>query len=280
MNGKTNDGVRRRWITWALVGMLGSGSALATERIFTYTYEPEVFPRGASEFEQWVTWLGGRDAAVGQTHYSRWEMREEFEYGFTDNYTASFYLNGSYQSFTHPDTGNNDSRLVWDGISMENRYMLLNPAEHPIGLTLYAEPRVSDRVAEMETKILLGQRFCEDWKWALNLGYANEWPMNGKDVTEGEVEMDLGIARSIGRHWTVGIEVRDHNELPKYDQWENTALYIGPAVSYRAEAWWAALSVLPQVYGQSFQSNPSNIQGLDLEGHERINIRLIVGFGF
>ncbi len=74
--------------------------------------------------------------------------------------------------------------------------------------------------------------------------------------------------------------MRGHNELPKYDRRENTAVYIGPVVSYRAIRWWAALSVLPQIYGQSFQGNPSNLQGLDLEGHERINIRLIVGFGF
>ncbi len=117
------------------------------------------------------------------------------EYGFTDNYTASFYLNGSYQNFHNPVTNNNDSRLVWDGLSVENRYMLLNPADHAIGLTLYAEPRVSDRAAEMETKIIPGQRFAEDWKWALNLGHATEWPMNGKDVTEGKVELNFGITQ-------------------------------------------------------------------------------------
>lgn len=279
MSGRMSSGARPQWLALALAGMLGSGMASATERLFTYTYEPEVFPKGAAEFEQWVTWRGGRTGAVGKEHYSRWQVREEFEYGFTDNYTASLYLNGSYQNFHNPGTGNDDSRLVWEGIAVENRYMLLNPAEHAIGLTLYVEPRVSDRVAEIETKILLGQRFAEDWKWALNIGHATEWFMNGKHVTEGEVEVDFGIARSIGR-WSVGVEVRDHNELPKYDKWENTAIYVGPAVSYHTGRWWAALSVLPQVYGQNFQGDPDNNHRLDLDGHERINVRLIVGFGF
>lgn len=273
-------GVGPQWMALALAGMLGLAGASATERVFTYTYEPEVFPKGLAEFEQWVTWLGGRTGTVGQEHFSRWEVREEFEYGFTDNYTASLYLNGSYQNFHDPGTGNDDSRLVWDGLSVENRYMLLNPADHAVGLTLYVEPRIGDRVAEIETKIILGQRFCEDWKWALNIGHANEWFLNGKHVTEGEVEMDFGIARSIGRRWTVGVEIRDHNELPKYEKWENTAIYAGPVVSYRTARWWAALSVLPQVYGQNFQGDPDNNHSLDLEGHERINVRLIVGFGF
>ena len=39
--------------------------------------------------------------------------------------------------------------------------MLLNPAEHPIGLTLYLEPRYAGDEAEVEEKIILGQRVGE-----------------------------------------------------------------------------------------------------------------------
>src|ERR1044071_8747398 len=57
--------------------VLGCGAAMATERYFTYTYEPEVFPQGAAEFEQWVTLAAGRNRQVGQENYNRWELREE-----------------------------------------------------------------------------------------------------------------------------------------------------------------------------------------------------------
>src|SRR5262245_44744400 len=58
-------------------------NAGATERLFTYTYEPETMPKGGFEYEQWVTARLTRNDAVEQEHYNRWEFREELEYGLT-----------------------------------------------------------------------------------------------------------------------------------------------------------------------------------------------------
>ena len=44
--------------------------------------------------------------------------------------------------------------------------------------------------------------------------------------------------------------------------------------------WWGALTVMPQVYGANFDGNPDGIHHLELEGHERWNVRLIVGVNF
>src|ERR1041385_8299813 len=114
-------------------------SARADERLFAYTYEPETTPKGTFEFEQWVTSRLGRNAAVGQNDYQLWQFREEFEYGVTDNYTVSLYLNHEQQSFKDA-TGMTSSSYRWTGVSFENKYMVLNPAAHPVGLTLYLEP--------------------------------------------------------------------------------------------------------------------------------------------
>jgi hypothetical protein len=65
--------------------------------------------------------------------------------------------------------------------------------------------------------------------------------------------------------------------LPEYDEWENTAFFLGPAINYRQEKWWATLSVLPQVYGANYTGNPDNNKSLELEGHERVNVRFILG---
>jgi hypothetical protein len=74
--------------------------------------------------------------------------------------------------------------------------------------------------------------------------------------------------------------LRDHNELPDYRKWENTALFLGPVVSYHQEKWWAALTVMPQIYGANFGENPDANHHLELEGHERVNVRLIFGISF
>lgn len=253
-------------------------TAVANERLFTYTYEPETMPKGGFEYEQWVTARMIRNDAVEQEHYNRWEFREELEYGLTDDYTLSLYLNHSYEYYRDTASGEGVSDSRFDGISLENKYLVLNPAEHAIGLALYLEPTIWNDQAELEQKVILGQRHG-DWKWALNLTHATEWE-NDYEQTEGEVEASFGIARSLGPRWSVGIELRDHNELPDYKSWENTALFLGPVVSYRRERWWAALTVTPQVYGANFQGNPDRNNHLELEGHERWNARLIVGFNF
>jgi hypothetical protein len=251
----------------------------ADERRFTYTYEPEVLPRGGMEFEQWVTLRTQRTsgAEVKQGNYNLWELREELEYGVTDNYSVSLYLNTaaeSYRDFSQ-DPPADVSRFDFKGVSIENRYMVLNPAEHAIGLTLYLEPRFSGDEAEVEEKILVGQRYG-DWKWAFNISHATEWSDN-LNAVEGEIEADLGVARDLGKNWSLGLEFRNHNELPDYRIWENTALFVGPVVSYRQEKWWAALTVLPQIFGANFNGNPGGNSHLDLEAHERVNIRLLIG---
>src|ERR1043165_8333465 len=208
-------------------GTLSQGHA--DERRFTYSYEPETHTQGAMEFEQWVTLRSLRTKDVGQQNYSRWEIREALEYGVTDNYTVEFYLNGKSESFRDPATSEDFSKFSFEGVSLENRYMVLNPATHAIGLTLYLEPRFAGDEAEMEQKIILGQRYG-NWKWAFNLTHATEWGDNFHS-TEGEVEASFGIALDLNKHWSVGLEVRDHNEWPDYSRWENTALYLGPVVS-------------------------------------------------
>src|ERR1043165_2401920 len=107
--------------------------------------------------------------------------------------------------------------------------MVLNPVEHKVGLALYLEPRYNGDNAELEQKIILGQRHG-DWKWAFNLTHATEWEDHFHE-TEGEVEASFGITRRLSRHWSLGVEARDHNELPEYKEWENTALYIGPVIT-------------------------------------------------
>ena len=263
-----------------LIGVLACGLcaavAPATERRFTYTYEPENLPKGALEFEQWVTLRAGRDSAVGQDDYYRLQFREEIEYGVTDNYQIALYVNQEYVHYEDPTTDQTTSSYDWTGVSLENKYLVLNPANHKVGLALYLEPTYDGENFELEEKIILGQRHG-DWKWALNLTHATEWEDDFRE-TEGEFETTFGVTRDLSKNWSVGLEFRNHNEIPDYETWENTAFFLGPVVNYRRERWWATLTVLPQIYGANFDGNPDKNTSLDLEGHERLNIRLLIGF--
>jgi hypothetical protein len=267
------------WFGWMTACTFSTITAAASERYFTYSYEPEAMPKGVTEFEQEVTWRGFRDDAVGQDRYNKWELRSELEYGATDNYTVSLYLNASSENYRDPATGGSVSSTDFNGVSLEQRYMVLNPAEHAIGLALYWETTYSGGEAEIEERIILGQR-CGDWKWAVNFTHATEWK-DSLSETEGEFEVTFGLTRHLSPHWSLGLEARDHNELPdSYHFWENTAVFLGPVVTCTQEKWWTTLTVLPQIYGNNFQGNPDANHKMELEGHERVNVRLLVGIPF
>jgi hypothetical protein len=261
----------------ALVLSFGAASALATDRRFTYTYEPETLPAGAKEFEQWITLGLGRTKNVGQENFNRWDFREEFEYGVTDNYQIALYLNGRNTSYR--DASRSDvSDFSFEGVSLENKYNLLNPATKPVGVSLYLEGTYSGTEAEIEQKLIFGQRHG-NWKWALNLTHATEWEDNLHEV-EGELEGTVGIARDLGKRWTLGLELRSITKIPSYEEFETTALYLGPTVSYRQDNWWAAFSVLPQIWGRDWDHSGDGHDNLDLSHNERVQIRLLFGIDF
>ncbi len=276
--------MKRKVAVWGVVGavLVGclswGGVAQANQRAFTYTYEPETMPQGVSEFEQWVTLKTLRNKAVGQDRYNKWELREEFEYGVTDWYTASLYINTSAENYRDTTTGLPVSSFDFDGISLENRFKILSNEADGIGLTLYLEPRYSGSEAEIEGRIILGQRFNK-WRWSLNLTQSTEWS-DQLSVLTGEPELDLGMTWQVAKHWLAGFELRNHSQIKSYKTWENTAVFLGPVMSYDREAWWATLTVLPQLYGKNFDGNPDATTAFDLQNHERLNVRLIFGISF
>ena len=58
------------------------------------------------------------------------------------------------------------------------------------------------------------------------------------------------------------------------------ALYFGPTVSYRRDNWWAALSVLPQLWGRDWDHSGDGHDNLDLAHNERVHIRFLFGIDF
>lgn len=270
--------LNRFLLSGLLAGVVGTTFIRADERRFTYVYEPETLPAKAFEFESWATLRAERNQKVGQQRYKRWDLRQELEYGVTDWYTAALYVNEKAARYRDPGTGVKSSEFEWKGLSLENRFNVLNPATHKIGLTLYLEGRYSGVEAAFEQKIIIGQRHG-DWKWAFNLEHETEWEDQLTKV-EGKVGTSFGLARDLGKHWALGLEFRNENILPRYKTWENSALYLGPTLSYRQQKWWAALTVMPQIYGWNKDGSADGNRYLELVDHEKVNVRLLFGFNF
>jgi hypothetical protein len=252
-----------------------AGAALANQRLFTYSYEPETMPQGAREFEQHVTLRTPRTAAVGKDDYVRWDIREELEYGITDHWTLGLYLNLKDERFRN-SAGAKKHEFEFNGVSIENRWMIANPVNHPVGLALYLEPTFAEDETKLEEKIILGRR-QGDWKWALNVSHETEWE-DGR--TEGEIEVTFGAARPLNKRWSLGVEFRNQNAIEEYEEWERSVFFLGPVVSYRRENWWAALTVLGQVYGKDHGTDKDGKSSLSLKDNETVNARLIIGIDF
>jgi len=252
---------------------LVSGIGLANERHFTYTYETATLPKGEVEFEPWTTIKYGRN-----DYYAKFEQQIEFEYGITDNLQMAWYIvYAGYAQEKTNDDGDQYLKKGWKmpGIKSEWKYKLSDPVADSIGSALYFELVGKPHEFEVETKILLDKKMGS-WLVAFNAVVEAEWEKEenleiGKKL---QLEADLGIAYQPFPGFSIGVEVRNVNVLADMKDFEKSILYAGPVVSYATDKWWVATTIMPQVYAIK---GASDNNFLDLEDHERVEMRVLFG---
>jgi hypothetical protein len=253
-------------------------SARADERFFTYVYESEVLPKGAWEFEQWLTYRKGFPEGDRDFTQHIWDFREEIEYGMTERLSTALYLNFRQDQVVAREMGLEDSsEFSFKGISAELKYQLFNPNKQPVGLALYFEPTYNGNEQELEYKVLLSKNFGDKWILAANAVYEQEWEQEeGETKKESVLEFTAGAAYRLTPHWSVGLEGRYHAvyEGIGLDDHLGTGWFLGPNVHYGSSKWWATFTVLPQIAG-----NPSD-GGINRTEHQTFETRLIVGINF
>ena len=294
--------MRSSLIGWLGILALVTGSrAHADESLFGYIYTTDSLPKGAWEAEHHTTLRSGK----ARGFYRSFDLREEIEYGVTDNFSASLYLNSSWLAmdgvYSAEDVSQNlptSNRFDINGTSVELKYRLLSPYTDPIGLSLYLEPEIEirdkqtgdDKVGKaLEFRAILHKTFLEDTlTFASNIMFEPEWETAGDGAASRELwaEFTLGSSYRIMTGWWVGAEFRNHREFPRMDfgAQEHSAYFLGPTVHYGEKAWWATLTVLPQLAGSpevlGIGSDGSPIDGgsLHLGQHEKLEVRLKLGF--
>ncbi len=248
-----------------------ANSVQADERRFTYVYEPNVLPEGELEFEQWLTNKAGRDGG----DYSRWDFREELEYGITNNLTTAVYLNFRDTYWSPEDTTQSEERdFEFRGISSEWKYQVLNPHTDAIGLVVYGEATIGSDEAELEEQLIIGKEFADSWSWAFNTKIEQAWEFeHGSTEKESKLVLSTGISYKYCPEWAVGLELFNERTFEgiDLDESEAEAWYMGPNIHYGSGKWWLTLTVAPQV---PFEGDR------DLDSFERVQSRLIAGIIF
>jgi len=246
----------------ALLSLLAGSSALASERTLTWEYDSSVLPPGSKELELWSTGRFGKPEG-----YSAFDNRAELEMGLVDQLQTSLYVNFG----TVYDYGSLVSN--WS-ISNEWKWKLLDPVADVIGLALYGELTFGPSEEELEAKVILDKRFGK-LLLALNLIGEYEWEnLNPGWLHEQQLEAAFGSEYNLGAGFHLGVEARLNNVWEGGTGFVGGALFLGPVVSYVRPTWWVALSVLAQVVGYG----SGTVDGLELDEHERINVRLLAGF--
>lgn len=225
-------------------------NVFAGERNFTYVREVTTQPKGALEYEQYVTWKTDKDK---DPTIDRFDFRHELEYGLTDRLQLGFYLSDwRYESGrTIKDDG-----AEWRNVALDVIYNLTDPVADPLGTALYGEVKYGDELFVLEGKLLL-QKTVPPFIFAYNAVLEAEWEGHDYNEETGVLEQTLGVSYQHSPSVAFGMEAVHKVETPdwEWDEFGDHAAYVGPNVSFRTEAWWVTLTGLRQVTNLDDQFN-------------------------
>jgi hypothetical protein len=277
---------------WALLFLLavGAASARADENYFGYSYGTETLPKGSWEFYNWVTWRTSKGAGS----YNALDLQQELEYGITDRFQASLYLNERYHAIDGVGSPADRDQFAFQGVQASLKYAFLSPYKDPLGLALYVEPgysriskgsgRLQDQWS-LETKAMFQKNFLDDQLIAV-LNISPEFEVakkKGERHWENELEFEVtsGLTYRVAPKWYVGFETRYNSkyaDFPAVVDREAWAFFVGPVVHYAAERWWVTMTALPQVGGAP--NDGARSAALNLDEYEKFELRIKTGFDF
>ncbi|MBI1338302.1 MAG: hypothetical protein GC164_15275 [Phycisphaera sp.] len=223
----------------ALLCLVVATPALADGRHFTYTYEVTTPHKGEVEYEQWVTWKTDKPS---DSTFNRVDFRHELELGITDNFAVAIYL-----ADWRFESSKGDTDTFYRDSGVELVYRLTDPVEDPIGVALYGELLIGDKVIELEGKLLL-QKNLGPWIVAYNLVIEAEWEGAGYDEeSKGVLENILGVSYQLIPALSVGGELVHEIEWAEWAGKPGHVVYLGPTVSFRQSKWFITVTQLFQL---------------------------------
>jgi len=247
----------------------------AQERVFTYTYQSSVQPKGKAEIEVWSTLQDGRT-----NYYYGIAHRLEFEMGLGGHLQTSVYLNYGYSKGIEDINGfqtlNSNTEYSF---SNEWKYQFSKPERGSLGSALYFEYLLSPSKSELEGKLILDkelgktiQAFNLVGEYGFHKSFSRQQNIIGiSSSRELTVELNYGFAYRLNTNLIIGWEIFNQNQFSENYEWENSVLSMGPAFSYSAYDFNINLTLMPQI---------ANLKGggRELSEHEKLQVRLILSY--
>ncbi|MDA1354198.1 MAG: hypothetical protein O3A01_07020 [bacterium] len=265
---------RKTVVLGAAIAFTAMSSAHADERLFTFSYEADTLPQGKFEYESWLTHKFGTE----EGSLSKWEQRQEIEYGITDRLTTGFYLNTAQESYKGVPGKTDGTEFEFSGVSSEWKYQVLNPYLSPVGVLAYFEAGYSGLESALEEKIILQHNAGEKVTLVSNIIFEQEYEYEGRKIEdEGKFELSLGGSYKLTPNWSLGLEALNVSkyEASDYRTWERGYTYAGPNVHYGNSKWWLTGTFMTLVQSDNGQNSE-----IDLVNNEQYRLRVIFGYLF
>src|SRR5205809_4175081 len=177
-----------------VAAILSALSSFGGARHFTFLYEANTSAPGSLELENWVTWRH----AAGQVRVNQVEFRHELEYGIIEKFQGNIYLADWFYRGDPEHSGSS-----YSDTAIELIYNLTNPVVDPIGLSIYGELRVGDRLIELESK-LISQKNFGPLILAYNATLESVWEGSALAEREGEFIQAFGASHEISPRVSAG----------------------------------------------------------------------------
>lgn len=290
-----------------------TSTAHADENLFAYTYTADTIPKGGLEFNSTVTnrWDKGRGRYYGA------DLDFELEYGVTNKFQISGYLNAQHVNhksafpFSQAEGFNNTDALYpdrkqtrWNGGKVSFKYNFTSPYTDFVGFSMFVEPQYRKQFKvdgsdtdqrEIEVGFITQKNFLDD-KLTIshNLILSQEKRILKEDdnFVENEREMSnlIGVTYRFAPGWYAGAETRHHMDVLEQEDGTYSknqySWYLGPTLHYANEKWRVTVGYMRQIKG-----NPEYAAGvlpvvggvgssLHLDENEKNELRVRVGYDF
>ncbi len=281
--------------------MILASPVMAGEGSFGWLYTLDLQPKGTWEFEQKVDLTRGQ--AAGQ--YDLWKSKTGLEYGVTNDFQLTGYLNGysvnANKNYTNcdgvplctggfgvPESASEHAfnKTQFEGASLEGVWRLSNPVLSPVGLGLYAEVSKGKFADAFETRLLMQSNFLDDrLVVAVNvIAEIEKYKFAGSTPSkESMVDVLYGATYRFAPKWFAGIEGRFHNDFTGYnfDTYTQRANFIGPNLHYAEKDWWVTAAWRYQIGGKCFGDGAGECSGgkvWDSHGKNQLIVKVGVPF--
>lgn len=262
---------------------LASGAALhslaagAAVRSFAYTQESLVLSPADSELTAWSTFRAGQSR-----YYSALDGRLELAHGLASGLELGLFWNFSSETrdvVTDSLTLELERRSSTEfaSASAELKYRFSDRAAELLGSALKLAATLGPRQSDLAARLIV-DRSLGKWLLAANaVGRLELVARRGDAGSELEtavvLEPSIAAAYELLRGASLGVELRA--PLGLSGDRKSSTLFGGPVLRLADQRMWATFGVEPQLLALAGESVGSS---LDLNQHQRLEVRLLAGF--